>query len=251
MKKLVLVCLSFTMFILTGCSRKEMPDLLSLNGTYQLVHFISSYLNLQMEGNNPYSDDYRQIIEIEDSVVTLTVIDDTESSTTVYVCDITLMSNRYFEITSREYGWVKKIYYNIQSGILEIMSPGSETQHYIYSKFEDYQSSNIMDGIYEISFVFGYYGNGQLATLNDWRKFEIKIKGNTIKVTQVMSDGETFEGSGTYRGGVVGFETTIGEIKEYLTYDSEEEMLKYTEKNTDIWTSEANRDYYYVFKLKA
>jgi hypothetical protein len=134
--------------------------------------------------------------------------------------------------------------------MLEMVESGTEKKHFIFSKLETPKKHLLKNGTYEIHAAFGY-ANGQLVKLELWEQFELNIQGSKITLIKKTVGGPTETNQGTYKGGIIGIETNMGDYVEYLTYDPSELTLTYTEKYYSVNQPQLNRDYYYIFKLKS
>ncbi len=250
MKKTMIIYTFSLLVMLVGCNTRQPVTEVTLNGTYELVDFISSNINIGEPVHNPYTDDYQRVIHIEENAVTIRDMNYTNQTEQVYDYTIIMNYGYYIDIENTDTKYVQRIYTDAKAGILEIMENGTETKHFIFSKYEQPDQTLIPNGTYEIYAAFGV-AYGQLVKPEVWTQFDLKINGSKISfIRQVV--GEAVERSeGNYRGGVIAIMTNMGDHDEYLEYDPSEKTLTYTEKFYSFSQPELNRDYYYIFKLKS
>ena len=118
MKKTLVFYVITLLFFLVGCNTRQPVTEVTLNGTYELVDFISSNINVGEPVHNPYTDDYQRVIHIKENAVTIRDINYTNQTEQVYDYTIIMNYGYYIDIENTDTKFVKRIYTDAKAGIL-------------------------------------------------------------------------------------------------------------------------------------
>ncbi len=234
MRKMMTVLILLNLFLLVGCNKRDfIRPLPTLDGSYNLVNFISSNLNNFKDPYDPFTVFNESRLEIEGDV--LTTIEVTKGNNREYKSEyvISEFERGYFKV-SNSYNYVLQnmYYYDLEKGMIEyVIDVAGETRHYIYSKTEGFTNTKIEGGTYELTYASGVFDNHSIS-INDWTFFQYKVARDKISIYfQVKGEEKTY-GHGSYEYGIVGIKVIYDDFEEYLTYDAYEKTLTYRQRTT-------------------
>ena len=239
------------LILLSGCNKRNTVEIEeTLDGTYELVYFISSRLNSNQTPYDPFSVFESYTITILENELTLSNRLKTSGEISTQKYTIASVHDNYLTIVDEtDLVMQDKFYFDLKSGTIELVSIGGENRHYIFSKHPNIESKTLPNGKYAL--VSGYgYRPGEIISPSLYEYFEFTVSGKNISYTSKRKDGDVIYGSGTYVFGITAVETLMENTKEYLQYDPTEKTLTYKYEYSSF-NADLRANFYLVFKFDA
>lgn len=251
MKKISTLLLLFIgLTVLSGCNqRKGTIEKYSMDGVYELAFLIDSNLNVTGTAYDPFVNFDRYALEINGTSIKTIIRNKHSQSVEVIEYEINQVNDYYFTIRKDNIYMSDVFYYDIYSGLIEIRVVSTTIQHYVFSKFEDFETHQIPNGTYELINASGYH-HGQTIYPQMYQYYNFYIDGNRISYKNKHADGSTYQGSGTYIAGLSGIQTLLANTKEYLNYDPRNKTLTFEYKRTSFDASTSS-NFILVFEIKS